>query len=175
MTIEVLERPKEQLKTHQREEILNSLTKEIPQRQIAHQYDTSQTTISRINRESKEIIDQRKQELLSQLPSVVESVTKDIKTNGRLSTDFNDNIDSLTVAEKLQLKAQLDKTSVNILKISGIFPSQALLNINQYNQDNRSINIEPSIMDLFSCGFSDSMQVVDMNEVSDSNDNSEES
>ncbi len=168
MTIEVLERPKEQLNTIQREEILNSLTKEIPQRQIASQYDTSQTTISRINRENKEVVDQRKQELLSQLPSVVESVTKDVQTNGKLSIDFSENIDNLTISEKLQLKAQLDKTNVNILKIAGIFPSNALLNFNQYNQDNRSINIEPSIMGLFSGGFKDSMEVVDMEEVSDS-------
>ncbi len=170
MTIEVLEKPIQNITRYQKEEILTSLVKEIPQRTIASQHSISQPRISKINQENKEIITQRKQELLSQLPSVVESVTKDVQTNGKLSIDFSENIDNLTIGEKLQLKAQLDKTNVNILKIAGIFPSNALLNFNQFNQDNRQINIEPSIMKLFSSspgGFSDNMEVVDMEEVSD--------
>ncbi len=174
MTIEVLEKtiPKP-ITSYRKEQILDSLVKEIPQRTIASQHSISQPRISKINQENREVITQRKQELLSQLPNVVESVTKDVETNGKLSIDFSKNIDNLTIGEKLQLKAQLDKTNVNILKIAGIFPSNALLNFNQFNQDNRQINIEPSIMKLFSSspgGFSDNMEAVDMEEVSDDDD-----
>ncbi len=164
MTIEVLERPRKINGIKTKVDIVNRLANEETNTSIARTYQVNHSRISQIKKENQGLIDQKKAELISKLPSVIETVTKDVKTNHRLSDSFSDNLDSLTVAERLQLKAQLDKTSVNILKISGIFPSQALLNFNQYNQDNRSVNIEPSIMGLFSSGFNDSMQVVDMNE-----------
>ena len=169
MTIEGIERPNLKNPYH-KEQILNKIVASEPYRSIAKDYGISHARISQIKKDNQELINQKKAELISKLPSVIETVTKDVKTNHRLSDNFSDNLDSLTISEKLQLKAQLDKTNVNILKIASIFPSQALLNFNQYNQDNRSVNIEPSIMGLFSGGFKDSMEVVDMEEVSDSVD-----
>ncbi len=171
MTTQLLEKP---LSTqpkinapYQKEEILNRLAVNEPHRSIARDFNVSHPRITQINKENKEVIDQKKQELIKQLPNIVDSVKADIETNNRLSKhislDFT-SVDSNLIA----LKNTLDKTNVNILKIAGIFPSQALLNFNQYNQDNRQVNVEPSIMGLFSGGFKDSMEVIDMNEVSDS-------
>lgn len=171
MATEVLERPQKLTDLNTKTDIINRLANEEPGTHIARSYGVDRSRISQIKTANEELINKKKAELISKLPSVIETVTKDVKTNHNLSTSFSENIDNLTVAEKLQLKAQLDKTNVNILKIAGIFPSQALLNFNQYNQDNRTTNIEASIMSLFSGGFSDSMQVIDMNDVSNDGDN----
>ena len=175
MTIEVLEKtiPKP-ITSYRKEQILDSLVREIPQRTIAGQHSISQPRISKINQENREVITQRKQQLISELPNIVDTIKDDVNTNKRLSRhialDFT-NIDSNLIA----LKNTLDKTNLNVLKIAregeiGIFPTNALLNFQQFNQDNRQINIEPSIMGLFSGGFKDSMEVVDMEEVSNDDD-----
>lgn len=136
---------------------------------IAKEVNYPNSTIRSFHQHNKEAVDKKKQELILQLPNIVESVKTDIETNSRLSRhislDFT-SVDSNLIA----LKNTLDKVSLNVLKISSIFPTNALLNFNQFNQDNRQVNIEPSIMGLFSGGFNDNMEVVDMKEVSDSDD-----
>ena len=160
--------------TYDKGQVINDLVKETSQYQIAKDYNISQPRVSQIKIENQALIDQKKSELINLLPDIVEVSRQDIQDSKDISKTLRTEINSYdenvqrAVTNKLKLKALTQKLSQDILKIASIYPTNALLNFNQYNQDNRSINIEPSIMGLFSGGFKDSMEVVNMEEVSDS-------
>lgn len=167
MINEVIKRPNVLTDINTKNDIVDRLSKEETNSSIARSYNVTQGRISQIKSENQAVIDKKKQELILQLPNIVESVRTDIETNNRLSRHISLDFTNIN-SDLISLKNTLDKTSLNVLKIASIFPTNALLNFNQYNQDNRQINIEPSIMGLFGGGFSDSMQVIDMKEDSNS-------
>ncbi len=163
--------------TYRKDQVINDLVKETSQYEIAKEYNISQPRVSQIKIENQAIIDQRKQELIGLLPDIVEisrddiQATKDINKSLRHEINSHDEGVQKTVTNKLKFKALTQKLSQDVLKIASIYPTNALLNFNQYNQDNRQINIEPSILSLFSEGFSNNTQVIDMDE--DNNNDSE--
>ena len=151
--VAVLEKPAKQpnkiITPCHKEEILNELAKETSQYQLAETYKISQSRISQIKKENEALVANKKAELIKLLPSVVDVVTDDLAANKLLSKRIRMNpynVDS----EKVALKNTLDKTSVNLLKIAGIFPSQAMINFNQHN-DNRTQTtvISDNVLGLF--------------------------
>ncbi len=158
--------------TYDKGQVINDLVKEISQYQIAKDYNISQPRVSQIKIENQALIDQKKSELINLLPDIVEVSRQDIQDSKDISKTLRTEINSYdeniqrAVTNKLKFKALTQKLCQDVLKIASIFPTSALLNFQQFNQDNRQINIEPSIMGLFSGGFKDSMEVVNMEEVS---------
>ncbi len=138
------------INSYSKEQIINDLVKEVPQTAIAKQNNISQPRIHQIKKANQAIIDQKKQELIALLPSVVDTVKNDVNTNNRLSKhialDF-----TKTTTEQIALKNSLDKTNLNLLRITGISPSQALINYN-LTQDNRTQTtvISDNVLNLFS-------------------------
>ncbi len=120
------------------------------QADIAKQVDVDRSQISRFASKDdvKKLVEEKKQEIIEELPSVVESVTKDINTNNRLSEDLSQNLENLTIEDKLDLKGKLDKTNLNVLKIAGIFPTQSNNFIrNQVNIQDTSTTISPAFQE----------------------------
>ncbi len=119
-------------------DIINRLSTGESSNQIANDYNMSGQRIRQIKKENQKLIDQKKQELIQSLPKVVDIVNKDLDTNYKISSDPNDNYKKATT-ESIALKNTLDKTNLNLLKITGIFPTHTnLLNtgkitINQQN------------------------------------------
>ncbi len=119
-------------------DIINRLSTGESSNQIANDYNMSGQRIRQIKKENQKLIDQKKQELIQSLPKVVDIVKKDLDTNYKISSDLNDNYEKATT-ESIALKNTLDKTNLNLLKITGIFPTHTnLLNtgkitINQQN------------------------------------------
>lgn len=146
----VLERPQKLTDINTKNDIINRLANEEPGTHIARSYQVDRSRISQIKAANEVLIKEKKAELVSKLPTVVETVVKDLETNTNLSRHFNGNIDGLTTPEKLQLKTILDRTSVNILKIAGVIQPQALINYN-LNQDNRTQTtvISDNVLGLF--------------------------
>ena len=176
MITEAIKRPNVLTGINIKNDIINRLSTEETNSSIARSYNVTQGRISQIKSENQALIDQKKSELINLLPDIVEVSRQDIQDSKEVSrtlrTEINSHDENVqrAVTNKLKFKALTQKLSQDILKIASIFPTSALLNFNQFNQDNRSVNIEPSIMTLFSSapgGFSDNMEAVDMEEVSD--------
>ena len=130
-------------------DIINRLAKGEPQHSIAKDYNTQQSRISTLKSINKHKVEEAKQKLLRLIPDIVDTVQTDINTNQRLSKhialDFTQ-----TTSEQISLKNTLDKTNVNLLRVAGIIQSQALINYNQYNQDNsKTVVIEPAVLNMF--------------------------
>ncbi len=127
-----------------KDDIINRLSKDESSNQIAKDYNVSGQRIRQIRKENQMLIETKKQELIQSLPKVVDIVKKDLDTNYKISSDLNDNYGKATT-ESIALKNILDKTNLNLLKITGIFPPHMnLLNtgkitINQQNVINPSI------------------------------------
>ncbi len=176
MITETIQRPNVLTNINTKSDIINRLSTEETNSSIARSYNVTQGRISQIKSENQALIEQKKSELIKLLPDIVEVSRQDIQDSKEVSrtlrTEINSHDENVqrAVTNKLKFKALTQKLSQDILKIASIFPTSALLNFNQFNQDNRSVNIEPSIMTLFSSapgGFSDNMEAVDMEEVSD--------
>lgn len=107
--------------------------------EVAKKHGISEGRVSQIKSENKEIIERKKAELISMLPSVVDTVRTDINTNKRLSQHIA--LDFKAVDKDLvALKTSLDKTNLNILKIAsedgvGIFAGNTI-HIGDNNQHN---------------------------------------
>lgn len=174
-----LEKPIKNITSFQKTEIIDKLAQEIPQREIASQYGVHQPNISQINIKEKEKIKERKLQLQELAPNILEEFKYDCLTSVELSKhlyrplEYPNETALQNNQEITTHKNGLARQKIKILENIGIFTPQTLLNITQYNQDNRQINIEPKIMKLFSGSLADNMQTIDMNEVSTIEENSD--
>ncbi len=139
-----LERPQKLTDLQTRNDIINRLANNEPGTHIARSYDVDHSNISRIKKANEELIEQKKQELIQALPSVVQTVTKDIKANDKVSSKLHNSINELTVEQQIQLKKQLDRTNENILKVTGILQPQSFIK-NQTNIQNNTNQTKISI------------------------------
>ncbi len=129
-------------------ELKNPKTKEIllndiainKGRDVAKKYNVTDGRISQIKKANKELIEAKKQELLSQLPTVVDTVKTDLNTNNRLSKHIALDFTAAN-SDIVALKNSLDKTNLNILKIAGIIEPHKFNLISGKNiQINQNIN-----------------------------------
>ncbi len=118
--------------------------------EVAQKYNLTTGRISQIKKANKHIIDQKQQELISLLPSVVDTVKHDVNTNNRLSKHIALDFKQATT-ELIALKNNLDKTNINLLKITGIIQPQSLISYN-LSQDNRTQTtvISDNVLNMFS-------------------------
>lgn len=104
----------------------------------SRKYNLTSGRISQIKRENQDIIEQKRQELIATLPSVIDTVKTDISTNQRLSKhialDFTQ-----TTTEQIALKNNLDKTNLNLLKAVDIFPSNTMVRIGDDNSQHLTV------------------------------------
>ena len=105
-----------------KEQLLNDISTK-PGIEVANKYNVTNSRISQIKKANQSIIDQKKQEIIATLPTVVEIVANDVNTNKSVSKSLSNDINNLSTQDKLALKTILDKTTVNVLKIAGIYPS----------------------------------------------------
>ncbi len=168
-------------------EIINRLATNESSNQIAKDYDVSGQRIRQIRKENQELIEQKAQELLKNLPNIVETAKHDIDISKRISKIIanckdDELIDKLKeVKDILGFKQLTNKLSADILRAFGIFPAQSpsLVIQNIYGDDNsQNITISPSYQAFldFQSNYvnnkaldTDNTQPVD--EVSDNGDN----
>ena len=128
-----------------KKDIVNRLSRNESSNQIAKDYDVSGQRIRQIKKENQELIEQKAQELLKNLPDIVETAEHDIKISKRISQNIanckdHELIDKLKeIKDILQFKQLTNKLSADILRTVGIFPAQSpsLFIQNIYN-DNRT-------------------------------------
>ena len=144
------------ISSYQKTEIVDKLALEIPQRKIADQHDISQPRVSKINKEEKVAIQLRKKELQALAPNILEEFRFDCLTSTELAKhlyrpeEFNNNTALKTNQDIITHKNSLRNQKIKILENIGIFESQALINYNQYNQDNsKTVVIEPAVLNMF--------------------------
>ncbi len=134
-------------------EIINRLATNESSNQIAKDYDVSGQRIRQIRKENQELIEQKAQELLKNLPNIVETAKHDIDISKRISKIIanckdDELIDKLKeVKDILGFKQLTNKLSADILRAFGIFPAQSpsLVIQNIYGDDNsQNITISPS-------------------------------
>ncbi len=179
MTVEVLERPQHldynRIDTNTKSQIINLTVEGKPQKKIADQLSITQATVSRtLNKpENRTLIQKLKEKLQKKYATrfIVRKIREEQKALGLSDYAHNPNaIPNETIyqtPEQIEsYLARQDKSGLKMLQGADILTSHT--NQFNFNQDNRQVNIEPSIMGLFSGGFKDSMEVVDMEEVSDS-------
>jgi hypothetical protein len=155
-----------------KDDIINRLSTGESSNQIANDYNVSGQRIRQIKKENLELIESKAQELLDNLPNIVETAKEDILLSKDITKILKSEINSYdedvqrSVGNKLKFKTITNKLSADILRSVGIFPAQSpSIVFNQFNIDNsKHLNVDPVIMKLFSGDFSKSMQVVDMNE-----------
>ncbi len=155
-----------------KDDIINRLSIGESSNQIANDYNVSGQRIRQIKKENLELIESKAQELLGNLPNIVETAKEDILLSKDITKILKSEINSYdedvqrSVGNKLKFKTITNKLSADILRSVGIFPAQSpSIIFNQFNIDNsKHLNVEPAVMKLFSSEFSKNMQVIDMNE-----------
>ena len=162
----IINHPGKVINSYRKEEVVKDLIRdEETTYQLADKYGVSQPRISQIKSENREIIEQKKAELIKLLPSVVDTARTDVNTNKRLSNyialDFKA-VDKDLVA----LKTSLDKTNLNILKLAsedgvGIFPTNTI----RFGDDNSQhlTVVSPAFQQFldFQSNNQDNSQVID--------------
>jgi hypothetical protein len=143
----------------QKDEIIDKLALEIPQRKIASQHNVSQNRISNINKEQKVEVKKRKLALQALAPNILEEFKYDCLTSTELSKhlyrpkEFPNKTALQNNQEITYHKNSLSKQKIKILENIGIFESQALINYNlsQFN-DNRTQTtvISDNVLNMFS-------------------------
>ncbi len=159
-------------------EIINRLATNESSNQIAKDYDVSGQRIRQIKKENRELIEQKAQELLKNLPDIVETAKHDINISKRISKNIANSkdhelIDKLKeVKDILQFKQLTNKLSADILRSVGIFPAQSpSLFIQNNYQDNRQQNmIVPEYQEYLDYKAKN-RQVIDINADIKSDDN----
>lgn len=136
MTTEIVDKPKinypgRVITTILKEEVINDLVKEVPQREIASKFGVTQGNISHIKKANEDKIEAKQQEIIDELPTIVETIKTDIDTNKKISSDLNKDYESAT-SRTINLKSNLDKTNVNVLKIARILDTNTI----QFGDDN---------------------------------------
>ena len=114
-----------------KEQIKDDLVKQIPQREIATKFGVTQGRIHQIKKANENEIELKQQEIMAELPSVIETIKNDIDTNNKLSQDINKDYKQIT-PQQVSLKTVLDKNNVNVLKITRILDSNTI----QYGDTN---------------------------------------
>ncbi len=129
-------------------DIINRLSTGESSNRIAKDYDVSGQRIRQIKKENRELIEQKAQELLKNLPDIVETAKHDINISKRISKNIANSkdhelIDKLKeIKDILQFKTITNKLSADILRSLGIFPAQSpSLLIQNIYQDNRQQNM----------------------------------
>ncbi len=112
-------------------DIINQLSTGESSNRIANDYDVSGQRIRQIKKENLELIEQKAQELLKNLPDIVETAKHNINISKRISQNIANSkdhelIDKLKeVKDILQFKQLTNKLSADILRALGIFPAQS--------------------------------------------------
>ncbi len=162
-----------------KEEIINRLAINESSNQIAKDYDVSGQRIRQIKKENQELIEQKAQELLKNVPDIVETAKNDVDISKRISKIIanckdDELIDKLKeVKDILGFKQLTNKLSADILRAFGIFPAQSpsLVIQNIYGDDNsQHITISASYQ-AFLDWQAEHAKPIDMPEDVDSNDN----
>ncbi len=142
--VDVLEKSPS-INSYQKNEIIDKLALEIPQRTIAKQYNAHQPNISKINSENKAEVDKRKQALQALAPNILEEFKYDCLTSIELSkhlyrpleytnkTALQDNQD--IIAHKNSLRTQ----KVKILENTGIFDANAMFRFGDDNSQHITV------------------------------------
>ncbi len=123
---------KTQITTHSKKAIVEKLALEIPQTQIAKQHNLSQSRVSLINTENKEIIESRKKELQALTPSILEEFKHDCMISKELSLHLhrpkeNKNETALKDnADIISYKKSLASTKIKILENTGILEANTI-------------------------------------------------
>ncbi len=159
-------------------EIIDRLATNESSNRIANDYDVSGQRIRQIKKENRELIEQKAQELLSNLPDIVETAKHDINISKRISKNIANSkdhelIDKLKeIKDILQFKTITNKLSADILRSLGIFPAQSpSLLIQNIYQDNRQQNmIVPEYQEYLDYKAKN-RQVIDINADIKSDDN----
>ena len=123
--------------TTSRESILNDIASK-SNGDVAKKYNLTTSRISQIKKANQEIIEQKRQELISTLPSVIDTVKTDINTNQRLSKHIALDFTKIST-EHIALKNNLDKTNLNLLKAVDIFPSNTMVRIGDDNSQHLTV------------------------------------
>ncbi len=150
-------------------EIINRLATNESSNQIANDYNVSGQRIRQIRKENLELIEQKAQELLKNLPNIVETARHDIDISKRISQNIanckdHELIDKLKeVKDILQFKQLTNKLSADILRSLGIFPAQSpsFLVQNIFNQKNNTTNINPEFLDFLYFQASNGREIPD--------------
>ena len=153
-------------------DIINRLSTGESSNRIANDYDVTGQRIRQIKKENLELIEQKAQELLKNLPDIVETAKHDINISKRISQNIANSkdhelIDKLKeVKDILQFKQLTNKLSADILRSLGIFPAQSpsLFIQNIYNDNRTQTVVDPAVMKLFSTDIAKNMQYIEMNE-----------
>ncbi len=151
-------------------DIINRLSTGESSNQIASDFNVSGQRIRQIKKANRQLIEQKTQELIATLPSIVELAEKDIQ----IGKDLADKLYMIfTTREGLSkeehrlttimtsYKSQVNKLCADILRAVGIFPSQSVSQMiqNIYN-DNR---VQTVISEKYQ-KFLDSMAAQDVDE-----------
>ncbi len=163
-------------------DIINRLSTGESSNQIANDYDVSGQRIRQIKKENLELIEQKTQELLSNLPDIVETAKHDINISKRISKNIANSkdhelIDKLKeVKDILQFKQLTNKLSADILRALGIFPAQSpsLVIQNIYQDQRQQTVIPPDYQEFLDFKAANSQPIdmpVDMPEDVESDDN----
>ncbi len=159
-------------------EIIDRLATNESSNQIANDYNVSGQRIRQIKKENLELIEQKTQELLSNLPDIVETAKHDINISKRISKNIANSkdhelIDKLKeVKDILQFKQLTNKLSADILRALGIFPaqSQSLVIQNLYQDQRQQTVITPEFQEFLDFKAKNA-KPIDMQEDVESDDN----
>ena len=136
----------------QEQETKRMLAMGIPQVEVSSQMGLSPATISRFAKKHREDIEREGIKLLGSLPDIIEHTKRDIKAaneiskylvGGRLKnpTRFK------STSSMLQFQEQTYKKSADILRATGILPSQnQSVLVQNIFQDNRTQVISPNVL-----------------------------
>ena len=120
-------------------EIINRLAINESSNDIAKDYNVSGQRIRQIKKENQELIEAKSQELLQNLPDIVETVKLDIQSNKELSKHIRESGLKSISKEELQFKTITNKLSADILRSVGIFPAQhPSFVFNQFNDNSQT-------------------------------------
>lgn len=126
-------------------EIINRLAINESSNQIAKDYNVSGQRIRQIKEENQELIEAKSQELLQNLPDIVETAKLDIQSNKELSKRIKESGMKYITKEELQFKTITNKLSADILRSVGVFPAQhPSFVFNQYNDNRQQEMISPA-------------------------------
>ncbi len=138
-------------------DIIDRLSTGESSNQIANDYNVSGQRIRQIKKENRELIEQKAQELLKNLPDIVETAKQDIQIAKYISNKLKDKLklDELSkeqlraVNSKLNFKTLTNNLSADILRLLGIFPAQSpsLFIQNIYNDNQQQTLITPEFQE----------------------------